>query len=235
MRAVSRKVNVFRNADKTRSSPVSLESSLLSRKTSNHHAFASNVIHVFEKRMPDGAGAVVSGFLIPYVLNKIEESKSRERTRLEAQIARQGKIIEAQSQFLDEITEILWSWRYLSIKVTFNADDIRGAHYAAAVTEYESEIWDVLSKLRKQISKSRRLISETGYRNLVSLYDRIVELDGNLASAIRNKSLQEADRVAALAAIHKILRWELTEKLDETIASLAQEVGLKPATNVGVP
>jgi hypothetical protein len=84
----------------------------------------------------------------------------------------------------------------------------------------------ILSSLRNQITKSRRLVSEKSYKSLVSLYDQIVELDAKLANVIRNE-LPRKQRGAAFSALQKTLRWEMTEKLDETINMLAQEVGLK--------
>lgn len=49
--------------------------------------------------------AALTGFLIPYILKIIDERR-----------ARQAKIIEAQSMFLDEISRLLWKWRYMFIK-----------------------------------------------------------------------------------------------------------------------
>ena len=170
--------------------------------------------------------ALLTGFLIPYVLKQIDEAESREQIRFETEIARQTKIIEAQAKFLDEITESLWNWRYTSIRVTFHAGDPVEERYSAAVKTYETKIWEVLNNLRNQISKSRRLVSEKGYKSLVALYDEITSLDSKLADFIR-QDLSKEERVTALAKIHEALRWEMTKKLDEIIDMLAKEVRLK--------
>jgi hypothetical protein len=170
--------------------------------------------------------AAVAGFLVPYVLKRIDETKAIEQKRLEADISRQAKIIEAQSKFLDDTTEILWSWRYLSMKVAFNGSAQREEQYTVAVREYEAGIWDVLSKLRNQTSVSRRLISEQGYRQLVALYDRIVELDSRLDQIVRRGATAN-ERAAALVPIQNELRSEMTQQLDETLDLLANEVQLK--------
>ena len=172
--------------------------------------------------------ALLSGLLIPYVLKRVEEARRTEQKLLEADLARQSKLIEAQAEFLDELTDTLWSWRYLTIRVAYygqNAQD----KYVAAVSDYENQIWDVLFKLRKQTSKSRRLVSEETYKRLVELYDRVVgELDPELREAMSN--LDSSERVAALAKLNERLRWQETKNLDDVIDAIAAEVGLKKQT-----
>jgi hypothetical protein len=51
--------------------------------------------------------ALLTGFLVPYVLKRVDEAKSVQQKIFEADLARQAKIIEAQSKFLDDITETL--------------------------------------------------------------------------------------------------------------------------------
>jgi hypothetical protein len=110
--------------------------------------------------------------------------------------------------------------------VTFYADDSAEERYTAAVKDYEDKIWDALSKLRNEISKSRRLISEEAFKSLVSLYDHITDLDSELAGFVR-ADLPRQKRIAAVAELQKTLRLEMTAKLDEVIDMLAREVGLK--------
>ena len=169
--------------------------------------------------------ALLTGLLIPYVLKSVDEARRTEQKLLEADLARQSKLIEAQAEFLDELTDTLWSLRYLTIRVAYygqNAQD----KYVAAVSDYENQIWDVLFELRKQTSKSRRLVSEKTYKRLVELYDRIVgELDSELREAIAK--LDRAERVAALAKLNERLRWQETKNLDDVIDTIAAEVGLK--------
>jgi hypothetical protein len=179
----------------------------------------------WEKMLILFATAALTGFLFPYILRRFEENKAIEQRRLDADISRQTKIIEAQSTFLDETTETLWRWRYLSMKVAYNGTEQREEQYAASVKEYEAGIWDVLSDLRNHTSKSRRLVSEKGYQSLVTLYDQITDLDGRLDQIVRQK-LPPKERAEALEVIHRELRWEMTQKLDDTLALLAQEVQL---------
>jgi hypothetical protein len=169
--------------------------------------------------------AATSGFLIPYILKSIDQTKAIEQKRLEADLARQAKTIEAQSKFLDDTTEALWSWRYLSMRVAYNGSEGREDEYAKSVSAYLSGIWDVLSRLRNQTSKSRRLVSKRGYEALVALYDEIAALDGEMDAIIRQE-LPPAKRAAALKPVHGAIRSKMTQKLDDTLAFLAEEVHL---------
>jgi hypothetical protein len=170
--------------------------------------------------------ALLSGLLVPYVLKRVDEAKSAEQKTLEADLARQARVIEAQSKFLDEITETLWRWRYLSMKVAFyGGENHEAASFEAAFKEYDSQIWDVLSTLRNRITKSRRLASENSYKTLVSLYDRIVEIDAQLTKVSREPPT--FDRSVELSKLNELIRWEITEKLDEVVDSLAKELRLK--------
>lgn len=179
-----------------------------------------------EKLLLLAVTAAVTGLLVPYVLKRIDESKSIEQKRLEADISRQAKLIEAQSKFLDETTEALWNWRYLSMKVAYNGSESREEQYSLAVSGYEAGIWDILNKIRSQTSKSRRLVSEKGYKNLVHLYKQIVELDAEMDGIVRQR-LPPERRAKALAPISQRIYLEMSSKLDDTLDLLAQEVGQK--------
>jgi hypothetical protein len=169
--------------------------------------------------------ALLTGFLVPYVLKRVDEAKSVQQKIFEADIARQAKIIEAQSKFLDDITETLWNWRYLSMKVAYYGMGDHGPSYAAARKDYDLQIWDVLNRLRNQINKSRRLASEEAYKMLVSLYDRIVEIDAQLTQAAsESPSPKQSEE---LSELNTLIRWEMTEKLDEVVDLLAKELRLK--------
>jgi len=169
--------------------------------------------------------ALLTGFLVPYVLKRVDEVKSVQQKILEADLARQAKVIEAQSKFLDDITETLWNWRYLSMKVAYYGMGDQGPSYAAARKDCDLQIWDVLNRLRNQINKSRRLASEEAYKMLVSLYDRIVEIDAQLTQAAsESPSSKQSEE---LSKLNTLIRWEMTEKLDEVVDLLAKELRLK--------
>jgi hypothetical protein len=189
-----------------------------------HMAFKFNQDFI-EKIVILSLTAVLTGLMAPYVLKQVDEAKSVQQKILEADLARQAKIIEAQSKLLDDMTETLWKWRYLSMKVAYYGMGDRGPSYATALKDYDLQIWDVLSSLRFQITKSRRLASEDGYKVLVALYDRIVDIDAQLTgTASGSPSPAQAEEFQKL---NKLLRWEMTEQLDEVVDLLAKELRLK--------
>jgi hypothetical protein len=169
--------------------------------------------------------ALLTGLIAPYVLKQVDEAKSVQQKIFEADLARQTKIIEAQSKLLDDMTENLWKWRYLSMKVAFYGGRDQDPSYAAALKDYDLQIWDVLSTLRFQITQSRRLASEDAYKMLVALYDRIVDIDVQL-TRIASGSPGPA-QAEEFQKLNTLLRWEMTEKLDEVVDSLAKELRLK--------
>src|SRR5262245_19387402 len=69
--------------------------------------------------------AALSTFLIPLIFRWIdrpreerqkerEQQRNLEQKRVEADLARQSKIIDAQAAFLDDISQQLWRFRYLA-------------------------------------------------------------------------------------------------------------------------
>jgi len=168
--------------------------------------------------------ALITGFGIPYVLKRVEERKLREQKKSEAELARQGKIIEAQDKLLDDLSSILWKWRYLAKKVVYYGAEENTERYEIARKQYDEEVWDILNEFRTEISKSRRLVSENAYEKLDSLYDYIVsDLDVEINQIIRTdkpeveKSLEIAERFSV----------EVSKKLDDAMDDLASELNLK--------
>jgi hypothetical protein len=166
--------------------------------------------------------ALLARLIVPYVLKLVDEAKHKRQKKFEADLARQGKIIEAQSELIDDITKTLWEWRYLSIKVSYYGVERKKSLYAAAQKDYEARIWDVLSALRFQITKSRRLVSEDSYKILVDLYDQLVEIDAH-----GTPTADPEQKIDEFLKLNKLLRWKMTEKLDEVVDILAKDVRLK--------
>jgi len=173
--------------------------------------------------------ALVSGFGIPYVLKRIEERKLSEQKKFETDQARQSKIVEAQSNLLEELTQILWEWRYLAKKVLYYASGKNKELYQVAKTEYDGKVWDILDQFRVVISRSRRLVSEEAYRDLCLLYEYVVhDLDSKVSSIIEmdepnvNKALILGGRFST----------EVSQRLDDEIDSIADEMDLKAKPKV---
>ena len=168
--------------------------------------------------------AVITGFGIPYVLKRIEERKLREQKKFEADLARQNKIIEAQSKLLDNLTELLWNWRYLAKKVVYYSAENDMKRYDLAKKQYEEDVWCVFHKFRVEISKSRRLASESAYKELDSLYKYVTkDIDIKVNAIIRAK---EPDVIKS-ETLSKRFHYEVSKRLDEVLDGLASELNLK--------
>lgn len=168
--------------------------------------------------------ALLTGFGIPFVLKRVEERKLREQKKFEADLARQGKIIEAQSKLLDDLSQLLWKWRYLAKKVVYYGAQENTERYDLARKQYDESVWDILNEFRAEISRSRRLVSERAYERLDSLYHYVVhDIDVKISDIIRTeeldikKSREMAERFSA----------EVSKKLDDAIDDLASELKLK--------
>lgn len=168
--------------------------------------------------------ALITGFGIPYVLKRIEERKLREQKKFEADLARQGKIIDAQAKLLDDLSQLLWKWRYLAKKVVYYGAQENTERFELARKQYDEAVWDILNEFRIEISRSRRLVSERAYEKLDSLYNYVVhDLDVSISEVIRTdkpdveKSREIAERFSV----------EVSKKLDDAMDDLASELDLK--------
>ena len=168
--------------------------------------------------------ALMTGFGIPYVLKRIEERKLREQKKFEADLARQGKIIDAQAKLLDDLSCLLWKWRYLAKKVVYYGAQKNMEHYTLAKKQYEESVWDILNEFRIEISRARRLVSERAYEGLDSLYKYVVhDLDVKITDVIRDDEL-DVEKSSAIAERFSV---EVSKKLDDAIDNLASELKLK--------
>ena len=167
--------------------------------------------------------ALISGFGIPYILKLIDNRKLREQKRFEAELSRQSKLIDAQSTLLDQITRILWKWRYLVKSVVYYGARGDQKRYDAARVNYEDVVWGLLDEFRTEISRSRRLVSEAAFQNLNGLYRYVVhDLDQKVSN------LASGDTIDKIACQELAARFsdEVSAKLDDALFELASELRL---------
>jgi len=168
-------------------------------------------------------GAVISGFGIPYVLKRIDNRKLREQKLFEAELSRQSKLIDAQSTLLDEITRILWKWRYLAKGVVYYGARGDQKRYDAARVNYEDTVWGLLDDFRTEISRSRRLVSEAAFKNLDLLYRYVVhDLDRKVSNLVSGDMI---DQVGCKQLADRFSD-EVSAKLDDALFELASELRL---------
>lgn len=171
--------------------------------------------------------ALVTGFGIPYVLKRIEDRKLRQQKQFEAELSRQTKIIEAQSKLLDDLSETLWKWRYQAKKVVYYGAEESKERFDDAAKEYDDGVWEILNEFSREISRSRRLVSEKAYQELRSLYDYIVrDIDPKISAInkrgeLNRKTVEESEQLSVRFSS------EVTQRIDDEIDRLASELDLK--------
>ena len=159
--------------------------------------------------------------MVPFILKQTEHRKAIAQKLKEAQLVRQQKVIEA--QFLDAISDLLWKWRYLSIKVTYYGSEEASERYTDAKTEYDKEIWTLFHAVRTQISKSRRLVSNSAYDDLLQFYELMVTLDKDLRRIGLNEPVE---RPLQYTKINARIYGEVSSQVDQQLDALARQLKL---------
>ncbi len=168
-------------------------------------------------------GALITGFGVPYVLRLIDARKMREQTTFDAELARQSKLLDAQSALLDEITRLVWAWRFLAKQVMYYGSRGENERYAAAKAQYEEGVWGLLDGFRAQISKARRLVSEAAFERLNELYGYVVhDVDLKVSDLAGGPELDRA----ACSKLAQRFSAEVSRRLDDALFELASELRL---------
>lgn len=168
-------------------------------------------------------GALITGLGLPWVLRTIDSNKQRQQKVFESDLARQTKLIDAQSALLDALTKVVWTWRYLAKEVVYYGAVGDTERYNKARATYEERVWHLLGELRTEISRARRLVSEAAFRELNQLYAYIVyDIDMKvraLADAV------EPDLPGCRELADRFSN-EVSAKLDDALLELAKQFHL---------
>jgi hypothetical protein len=182
--------------------------------------------------------AVLTGFLVPYVLKivdsrKVKEQKetdarkAKEQKAFEAELTRQAKVIESQVQLLDNLTQALWEFQLLAIAVSYYQPLQDEALYLAALKKYDENIANILVKIRTEISKSLRLAPPSAHAALSELYYKhLLPLDQRLRGLVEKRAAKSNVR-EEWHEFNRFAVFELSGTVDITIDNLAKELGLK--------
>ncbi|PYS75208.1 MAG: hypothetical protein DMF66_20080, partial [Acidobacteria bacterium] len=129
----------------------------------------------------------------------------------------------------------------LCLKVSYYKAMVNDArNHDAACEEFDAKSWLLLSAIRTEISKAKRLTSGRAYRTLNDLYDWLNGVDTELSGltlkepgqhSFDKKRKEYAPRYAALGeekwvAFHKTLFFEGGKKIDDVLALVARDMGL---------
>ncbi len=168
-----------------------------------------------------GATAALTGVLVPLIKGYMDDRKFRQQKLFEAELARQGKVIEAQVQLLESLAQLLWDFQLLAIAVTYYKTLPDEKRYQLAFDEYDKQSWVFFSKIRTEISKARRLTSERTYQGLLKYYeDWLMKNDNALMSLVKRHASHE-DWLN-----HHNLLFNGAEETDRVMTQLAEEFRL---------
>jgi hypothetical protein len=177
-----------------------------------------------EKLILLAATAVLSGFLVPYILKRIELQRATYEKDRDADRSRQEKLIASQSEFLDKLTETVWQWRYMAVRLTYYGGGDDTAQYDNAARAYAGEFWPVLHALRVEISKSYRLVSADMLDRLKSFYQEVVKIDLDL-QAIASELDPFQKRILYMDMNHRLFHC-VSDDIDHLLEKIAGDLHL---------
>jgi len=178
--------------------------------------------------------AMLSGFLIPYILKQVDERKIREQKKVdarklqdqkefEANLVRENNVLEAQIKLLENLSEALWKLQLLSLAVSYYKVHPNQEKYEVALKEYDEQSWVLFKDVRCEISKAARLASDKRYQNLLTFFDK------NLIQKVDEKLMYLIEKNASSEEWREHYSWLLNnfpKEIDGVITPLAQELRL---------
>ena len=189
----------------------------------------------------------LSSLLIPAVLKQIDDRKFVDQQRFQAELSRQGKIIDAQAALLDTMASDFWDYEGYAADVLYSRDERFGRDdwHERAVDAYYEQSGPLLGKMRADISTMLRLAPRPTYESFLRLYEEeVLPFDSCLLELMKlelmktDGSPQPSRCVASegkfagaswdtLTAY--VLQQDLAEKVDLEFESLAKAFGLHDA------
>lgn len=181
--------------------------------------------------------AGLSGFLVPYILKRIDERKLREQKLIDerkireqkefdADLARQNKVIDAQVQFLDTFVQLLWEFHLLALSVSYYKLNQEQEKYEVYFIEYDEKVWMYFGKIRAEIGKAIRLTSNDVYQAMLNFYvSWLIHSDVKLITLIKKDASREEWK-----AHHEFIFQSLTNEIDKIIDLLAEDLKLSSHT-----
>jgi hypothetical protein len=170
------------------------------------------------------ATAGLTGLLVPLIKGRIDDRKLREQKVFESELARQGKVIDAQAQLLDDLSQQLWAFLLASLEVTYYAVQNNEEKFANAWKSYDEHSWKYFGSIRATISRARRLTSPQTHDAFLAVYDKwFMDFDLQLSNLARAGT----SRPDAWSALHARIYDEGVPLIDGALADLARELKLE--------
>jgi hypothetical protein len=196
----------------------------------NHRIKLSN--DFFEKLILLAFAAVITSFLIPYILQKADHINRQDRIVYQAEIARQNKILEAKVEFLNTLHELFWNYQIMAIDVPFYLQFKNERMYNESLKQYEENAGKLIGKIRGEIAKAYRLTSQEQYEELKKFYYEIIlVVDQKLLSIASKAEIKDQTEIEKWKQLQNYLLNDYAKMVDEIMNDLALELDLKPVLN----
>jgi hypothetical protein len=170
------------------------------------------------------------GVLVPFLFWRIDERKKREQKAFEADLARQGQILDAQVKLVKDLSDLLWEYQLLLVAVPYYRQFPKRNRYPIALNAYEERAGELLVRIRAEISKALHLTPPSLYQELKDLYyNELLQLDLKVSELALGDD-RGLDRAAEWQKLNHYAVQELAERVDKLIDRLATELALKART-----
>jgi hypothetical protein len=130
----------------------------------------------------------VSSLLIPIVLKQIDDRKFVDQQRLQDELSRQDKVVDAQATLLDTMASDFWAYELYAADVVISRNERFGGDdwHQRAVAAYYQQTGPLLGKMRAEISTLLRLAPRSNYEAFLRLYeDEVLPLDSCLLELMK--------------------------------------------------
>ncbi len=182
------------------------------------------------------ATALVSGLLVPYIVNAIQVASQQRLKRYEADLARQSKIIEEQAGLISRISDLLWEFQLTLIAPIYYGQPgfrssqrlaLSGANtYEEATKGYLTNAGRLLGSVRAEIGAAVRLVPIEQWNTLKDLYyQELLPLDLRVTELIFEGPTDENGN--RWRREHQYILNSFAKILDKTIDDLAIALDLK--------
>jgi hypothetical protein len=180
-----------------------------------------------------GTTAALSGFLIPFILNRVQIQNQKRQKQFDADLARQTKVIEEQVALIESLSNTLWEFQlalvaplYYGQWSTSKLQANETGAYEEAKKKYLSDASRLLGAIRVEIGKAVRLVPREQWVNLRDLYHNdLLKLDQRVTDLI-STGLSDANRQSWHEMNNYIVNG-LAEIIDITIDEIAEKLELK--------
>lgn len=183
--------------------------------------------------------AVLSGLLVPFILNRVQVRSQRRQKQFEAELARQAKVIEEQVTLIERLSTVLWDFQLTLIAPLYygqrsfpETQTSEPGAYEEAAKKYLSEASGLLGSIRTEIGRAVRLVPRDQWLKLRNLYyDELLKLDLEVTHLILSGPVN-----ADPASWHQTQNYAvntLAEIVDAAVDELAETLQLKYLGPIG--